>query len=382
MKVHDKLYIDGAWVPSAGNGSIEVYQLLDGRSSATIPEGTAADVDRAARPRQAAFEDWAETSPEERAQVLQPHRRRARRPDGRDRHDRPGRGGMPKWLSLIVQAGLPIKRSSQAAAQMLDELPVRGADRQQLVVREPVGVVGCITPWNYPLHQIVAKVAPATGRRLHGRRSSRARSRRSTRSSSPRSSTRSACRPACSTSSPAPVPWSARRSPRIPRSTWCRSPARPAPGKRVSRGWRRRRVKRVALELGGKSANIMLDDLDDATFEQAVRDGVGKVLPELGSDLHRPHPHAGAASTAGRTSSASRPTRSRRSVQPCDPFAEGRHDRPAGRRSPSVERVHGLHPEGHRRGRQARDRWRGAPEGSRAGYFVRPTVFCERHATT
>src|SRR4029079_8062318 len=66
--------------------------------------------------------------------------------------------GMPKWLSLIVQAGLPINSFAQAAA-LAQSYTYEEQAGNSLVVREPVGVVGCITPWNYPLHQIAAKVA-------------------------------------------------------------------------------------------------------------------------------------------------------------------------------------------------------------------------------
>ena len=54
-------------------------------------------------------------------------------------------------------------------ATLLDETEFEETIGNSLVVKEPVGVVGCITPWNYPLHQIACKVAPAAGHRLHGR---------------------------------------------------------------------------------------------------------------------------------------------------------------------------------------------------------------------
>ena len=57
MQVHDKIYIDGAWVPSSGNGSIDVFDSSDGSVIGQIPEGTADDVDRAAKAARAAFDD-------------------------------------------------------------------------------------------------------------------------------------------------------------------------------------------------------------------------------------------------------------------------------------------------------------------------------------
>ena len=68
--------------------------------------------------------------------------------------------GMPKWLSQIVQAGLPINSFATAAA-LAESYQYEETVGNSLVVKEPVGVVGAITPWNYPLHQIAAKVAYA-----------------------------------------------------------------------------------------------------------------------------------------------------------------------------------------------------------------------------
>src|SRR3546814_12004264 len=68
--------------------------------------------------------------------------------------------GMPKWLSVMVQAGLPIN-SFSAAGQIDESYDYETTVGNSLVVKELVGVVGAITPWNYPLHQIAAKVAYA-----------------------------------------------------------------------------------------------------------------------------------------------------------------------------------------------------------------------------
>lgn len=67
---------------------------------------------------------------------------------------------MPLMLSKIIQAGLP-KANFAIAAQLLGSYPFEEQVGNSLVVREAIGVVGCITPWNYPLHQIALKVAPA-----------------------------------------------------------------------------------------------------------------------------------------------------------------------------------------------------------------------------
>src|SRR5204863_9095482 len=123
-----------------------------------IPEGTAEDVDRAAKAARAAFGEWAQKSPEERAKFCNQIAEGlgARMDEIATVVTR--EAGMPKWLSLIVQAGLPINSFASAAAQAEGYQYEREVGNS-LVVREPVGVVGCITPWNYPLHQIAAKVA-------------------------------------------------------------------------------------------------------------------------------------------------------------------------------------------------------------------------------
>src|SRR5207237_5668827 len=68
--------------------------------------------------------------------------------------------GMPLNLSAMIQAGLPAMDFSSMSA-VAEETQWEEQVGNSLVVREPVGVVGCITPWNYPLHQVCAKVAPA-----------------------------------------------------------------------------------------------------------------------------------------------------------------------------------------------------------------------------
>src|SRR5947208_11484178 len=68
--------------------------------------------------------------------------------------------GMPVRLSQIIQVGLPMT-TFMSMSQVLQEIPFEEQIGNSKVIREPVGVVGCITPWNYPLHQIAAKVAPA-----------------------------------------------------------------------------------------------------------------------------------------------------------------------------------------------------------------------------
>lgn len=160
MEIREKLYIDGRWVHGAGTGRIDVICGSTEEVMARIPEGNAADVDAAVRSARSAFEGWAATPVAERAAYLQKIQEGLKA-----RSEEIGRiiareVGMPLKLATMIQAGLPVL-SFGIFAKMLTGFQFEERVGHSLVVREPVGVVAAITPWNYPLHQIAAKVAPA-----------------------------------------------------------------------------------------------------------------------------------------------------------------------------------------------------------------------------
>jgi acyl-CoA reductase-like NAD-dependent aldehyde dehydrogenase len=160
VRDHDTLYIGGAWVASSGSGTIDVIDASTEEVIGRVPEGTAGDVDRAVTAARAAFPAWSSTSPEERGKYLGAitDGLAARRGEIAEVISR--EVGMPLPLSTTVQAGLPIGNVA-AHRDLLASFAFEERIGNALVVREPVGVVGAITPWNYPLHQVVAKVAPA-----------------------------------------------------------------------------------------------------------------------------------------------------------------------------------------------------------------------------
>ncbi|WP_426733903.1 aldehyde dehydrogenase family protein [Myxococcus faecalis] len=160
MQVYDKLYIQGEWVASRGGGHIDVLSASTEEVMGRVPEGTAEDVDRAVRAARAAFETWAALPVPERAALLR--RLQAGLTERQDALARTmtGEVGMPLALSKAIQVGTPITVTG-TYVRLLQEHASEEQVGNSLVVREPVGVVACITPWNYPLHQIVAKVAPA-----------------------------------------------------------------------------------------------------------------------------------------------------------------------------------------------------------------------------
>jgi betaine-aldehyde dehydrogenase len=157
---HDKIYINGEWVAPAGQGMIEVINSTTEEVMGRIPECTAEDVDRAVSAARAAFDGWSATSATERAAVF------GRIAEGLKNRVNEIAGiiasevGMPLPLATAVQAGMPAMVMG-SYARLLADYQFEEQVGNSLVVKEPVGVVGCITPWNYPLHQVVAKVAPA-----------------------------------------------------------------------------------------------------------------------------------------------------------------------------------------------------------------------------
>jgi len=160
VHVRTTIYIDGSWVESAGSGTIEVVNPATEEVIATVPDGTPADVDVAVAAARAAFPGWAATPVEERAKYLSRLQEALGARVEEVARTITSEMGAPARFSQAVQAGLPVAILGSYAA-LLSDYAFEETIGNSLVVREPVGVVGAITPWNYPLHQVVAKVAPA-----------------------------------------------------------------------------------------------------------------------------------------------------------------------------------------------------------------------------
>ncbi|MFJ7296318.1 aldehyde dehydrogenase family protein [Streptomyces collinus] len=160
MKAHDGMYIDGAWRPAAGQDVIEVVNPVDERVIGTVPAGTAEDVDAAVRAARAALPDWAATPPAERAARLAALRDVLVARADEIAETVTAELGSPLKFSQAVHAGVPIAVAG-SYAELATTYAFEEKTGNSVVHHEPVGVVAAITPWNYPLHQIVAKVAPA-----------------------------------------------------------------------------------------------------------------------------------------------------------------------------------------------------------------------------
>ena len=160
MKNHENIYINGAWVPSGGDGSIDVMNPSTEEIVGSIPDGVASDVNAAVEAARAAFPSWSALSLEERLSYIEGLAGQLGARSEEVGELISSEMGMPQPLANMIQAGLPAGTTS-SVSQTARDFAFEEQMGNTLVTREPMGVVGCITPWNYPLHQIMAKVAPA-----------------------------------------------------------------------------------------------------------------------------------------------------------------------------------------------------------------------------
>ncbi len=263
----------GHWIAgtavSGGGEFIEVVDPATGEVVAAVPAGTPADVDRAVAAARSAYDAWSTAPVAERAAVVRRISEGLKARGAEIAAAVTSEMGSPITFSRTVQAGLPVFTSAGVAG-LAESFPWSEEIGNSLVVREPVGVVGAITPWNYPLHQVVAKIAPAllAGCTVVLKPSEVA----------PLSAgilaevTAEAGLPAGAFNivyGTGPVVGEAIAGhPGVDMVSFTGSTNA---GKRVS-VVASATVKRVALELGGKSANVILDDADLA---RAVKVGLG-----------------------------------------------------------------------------------------------------------
>ncbi len=365
MQRFERFYIGGEWVTPQGEGIHEVINAATEDVMGSVPEGNSEDVDRAVEAARGAFPAWAATSAEERAQYLEKLAAGIKGRQEEIAHTITGEVGMPAKMSWGIQAGLPAVVLG-TYVELLSSFSFEEEQGNSLVLREPVGVVACITPWNYPLHQIVAKVAPALA---------------------------AGCTVVVKPSEVAPLnafllaeivheaglpagvfnlvcgygPVAGEALVTHREVDMVSFTGSTQAGKRVAE-LSAASVKRVALELGGKSANIILDDAD---FEKAVRSGVGNCFLNSGqtcSALTRmlvPRDrHEEAVELA--KAAAER-------LAPGDPMA-------GAKLGPLVsaaqrERVRAYIEKGIAEGAQLVCGGPEPPEGLEKGFFVRPTVF-------
>ncbi|MGW0808510.1 aldehyde dehydrogenase family protein [Nonomuraea sp. NPDC002799] len=267
-----RIYVDGEWTPASGGPAIPVVNPASEEVFAEVPRSGAKDVARAVEAAAAALPAWSATPVAERAALCAAvaGALKARAEELADTIA--DELGMPLPLTRLIQVGSPIRTFAsmpEVAAGIAFEERIGGS----VVYRDPIGVVGAITPWNYPLHQIAAKVAPALT-----------------------AGCTVVLKPSEVTPLNAFVLADVLHEAGLPRGVFnLVSGTGPEAGEALAahplvdmvsftgstRAGRRvaelaaAGVKRTALELGGKSPNVLLDDLDDDRFEDAVRKGVG-----------------------------------------------------------------------------------------------------------
>ncbi len=160
MRHSESLFVDGSWVASSGEGWIAVENPATEAVIAQVPSGSAEDVDRAVAAARRAFLGWSATPVAERVRHIAALRDglHARQQEIADSIT--AEMGAPTKLAMTVQSGLPLQVLGAYVdlAATVEQTETVG---NSLVLHEPVGVVAAITPWNYPLHQSIAKLAPA-----------------------------------------------------------------------------------------------------------------------------------------------------------------------------------------------------------------------------
>jgi betaine-aldehyde dehydrogenase len=367
MLIRDKLFIGGRWVAPTTRDTIEVHNAGTGEVMGRIPAAGEKDVDAAVAAARSALDAWSQTPPAQRAELLEKISAGLKARADEIAKTIAQEVGMPLKMSGRIQAGLPIANFANFS-KILKEFKFEERVGNSLVMREAVGVVGAITPWNYPLHQIALKVAPALA---------------------------AGCTVVLKPSEIAPfnafVLAEVMEAAGLPAGvfnlvTGYGQPAGEAlvkhsgvdmisftgstrAGKRISE-LAAQSVKRVALELGGKSASVILEDADLAAAVKGTVNGCylnsGQTCTALTRMLVSEKQYPEAAKLAAEAA---------KGFTVGDPMAETTRLGPLTSQA-QLERVRGYIRKGQQEGAELLAGGADAPEGVPAGgYYVKPTVF-------
>ena len=361
-----QFYIDGTWVDPVTPETLDVINPATEQVCGRISIGSAADVDLAVAAARRAFDQYSQTSREDRVALLQ-----SILDEFTKRHDEIAEAimdemGAPWGLAKDAQAASG-SQHIKAALRALKTYEFEEASRTTLVVREPIGVCGLITPWNWPINQIAVKVAPALA---------------------------AGCTMVLKPSEIAPfdamifaeildaagvpagvfnlvngdgpgVGTTLSQHPDIDMISFTGSTRA---GVAVAQN-AAPTVKRVAQELGGKSANILLDDAD---FEEAVKSGAEDCFENTGQSCDAPTrmlvPKDRVEETAAIAASVAK------AVIVGDPRAKNTEVGPLVSEQ-QWDKVQGLIQKGVDEGATLAAGGTGRPDGIDKGYFAKPTVF-------
>ncbi len=366
--MQDKLqfYIDGRWVDPVLPKTLDVIDPAHEESFARISLGSAQDVDKAVTAARRAFETFSRTAKEERLALLQIILDVYQKRYGELVETISREMGAPLKLSKNAQAATGIAQLGTAIA-VLKDFEFQHVAGTTALLYEPVGVCGLITPWNWPINQIVCKVAPALA---------------------------AGCTMVLKPSEIAPMSAllfaEILHEAGVPKGVFnLVNGDGPTVGEAMSAhpgidmmsftGSTRagiavakaaaNTVKRVAQELGGKSANIILDDAD---LEKSVAGGVMSCFANSGQSCNAPtrmfvprvlHDRAAAIAKAAAEK-----------ARVGDPFAEGTTMGPVVSQM-QFDKIQALIQKGIAEGATLVTGGLGRPEGLNKGYYVRPTVF-------
>jgi aldehyde dehydrogenase (NAD+)/betaine-aldehyde dehydrogenase len=367
----DRLLIGGEWTEPSGPGSIEVVDPATEQVIGSVPRGTAADVDRAVRAAAAAAEAWREVPMSDRAELVAAVGRALDARRGELERIIQSELGSTVVATRGVQVGAAIDKFLAMPA-IAAALPPEMAIGSGIVLREPIGVVAAITPWNYPLLQTADKVAAALT-----------------------AGCTVVLKPSEVTPLNAFVLAEAVVAAGLPAGVFnlvtgygveAGEPLVSHPlvdmvsftgstraGRRISE-LASATVKATAMELGGKSPNLLLDDLDAMQMAKAVTLGVASCFPNAGQTC--------SALTRMIVPRSRLVEVERTVVEAVSTHTVGDPHDPAVRIGPLVsaaqrDRVLGYIAAGVEEGARLVVGGADAPAGVSAGYYVTPTVFSD-----
>ena len=363
---YTKFYINGEWI-EPGRPTLDVINPATEEAFATIAMGTADDVDAAAQAARAAFTEWSQSSIEERTKVMSNIIAGLKARSEEMATAISMEMGAPMTLSKTAQVGSGMGHF-MTALKILENYEfeeVRGTTR---IIKEPAGVCGFITPWNWPLNQIACKVAPAIA---------------------------TGCTMVLKPSEIAPVsayilaeiiaesglpagvfnlvngdgPSVGAAISAHPEIDVVSFTGSTRAGREVARA-AADGIKRVTQELGGKSANIILDDAAD--FAKAVAGGVAGCFGNSGQSCNAPTRMLVPESRMNEAIEVAKAAAAKATVG--DPNNESTRLGPVVSEL-QYNKIQGLIEKGIEEGAELIAGGPGRPEGIDKGYYVQPTVF-------
>lgn len=364
-------YINGKWIAPAAPRDLDVINPSTEDPCAVISLGDQADTDAAVQAARAAFATWSLTSKSERRALLEAllaeYKRRS--------------GEMAEAISM--EMGAPIDMSVRQQAPMGDEIIEQFIETldafefesapwpqapDERIFKEPIGVCGLITPWNWPINQVALKVVPAlaAGCTVVLKPSEIA----------PLSSMLFAemldaagCPPGVFNLVNGDGPGVGSQLSAHPDIDMISFTGSTRAGRLISKS-AADTIKRVTLELGGKGANIIFADAD----ENAVKRGVRSMMNNTGQSCNAPSRMLVERSYYDTAVEIAADTADKTSVGPS--AEHGRHIGPLSSAA-QFEKVQGLIETGIKEGARLVTGGLGRPEGLNRGYFARPTVFAD-----